>query len=107
MIRNIGQPQTKEAKTMSYAEFSEEETTYSRKTSGIDSIVTYQYDALNRITQINHSDATLDSQYRYDEQDTSHHYGTGRLTGMDDASYSTEYDLTRTKAEITIIYPLD
>ncbi len=49
--------------------------------------VNYSYDALNRRISESFSDSTLDIQYTYDQGA----YGEGRLTGISDASGSTDY----------------
>ena len=57
-------------------------------------LTSYQYDALNRLTRITRSDGSLVS-FTYDQNDTAHGSGIGRLTTMSDPSGSTNwtYDL--------------
>ncbi|MGI9302296.1 MAG: RHS repeat-associated core domain-containing protein [Gammaproteobacteria bacterium] len=49
----------------------------------------YTYDALNRLTHIQYPDSSRNVTYAYDNSGASN--GTGRLTGMSDASGSTAY----------------
>ena len=51
-------------------------------------LTSYAYDALNRLTRITRSDGSLVS-FTYDQNDTAHGSGIGRLTTMSDPSGST------------------
>ena len=72
------------------------------KTDANGNTVTYTYDALNRLTAIQYPDPTQNIIYSYDEETN----GTGRLTGMTDASggHSYVYDeLGRLMQEIQVV----
>lgn len=50
----------------------------------------YQYDALNRLAKITRSDSST-VVFTYDQNDSAHGYGIGRLTSMTDPSGSTDW----------------
>ena len=55
-------------------------------------VLKYQYDALNRLFQITRGDTgAVQATYTYDQTDSAHTYGYGRLTSMSDLSGTTNF----------------
>lgn len=64
------------------------------KTDARSKVTKYQYDNLNRLTGIDYgysSSFSADVSYGYDEYDSDHGKGKGRLTSITDSSGSTDY----------------